>query len=126
VYHGNAIHDHPLLNDVKGILYGENCRPFVNIPVEFRDKYINVIFLVDTGSPTVFICQSTWEQFLPKNSNLPDNAKVKMRKEPLTVHLSPVGGIFGDINVLGASFLRHHRCGLFVDYSELTCKLNFQ
>ena len=44
------------LASVSGILFGANCRPMINLAISSKKykKWINIIFLVDTGSPHLY------------------------------------------------------------------------
>jgi len=87
-----------------GIIFGKNKRLFINLAVRRKenDNYKNVIFLVDTGCPSTFICRHAIESLIPADSPLP---------------LSFLGYIH-DINVLGADFMSEAMLVLNVVFSE--------
>src|ERR1043166_10101189 len=47
------------LDDVRGILYGDNQRLIGAMTLEINGKVKNIHFLVNTGSPKTFICDRT-------------------------------------------------------------------
>ncbi|EGF81255.1 hypothetical protein BATDEDRAFT_33105 [Batrachochytrium dendrobatidis JAM81] len=70
----------------------------------------NIIFLIDTGSPTTFLCQEAMEALIGKDSHLPQSLWVEIQsEEAILTHISPKGSHFADVNVLGMDFLAQNR-----------------
>ena len=109
---------------LKGTTFGENARILVAAVVS-RTKQgdsnsLNVIMLVDTGSPYVFLTARTWNSIGVKVEDLPnDQAYVKINGVRVLAHVS--SNHFEDIDVLGASFLKN--CKMLVDYPEQNAQL---
>ena len=109
---------------LKGITVGENARVLVAAVVSraARPSSVarNVIMLVDTGSPYVFLCRRTWEALGVRLEDLPnDQAFILINGVRVLAHVS--SNHFEDIDVLGASFLQN--CNLAVNYPEQTAEL---
>ena len=109
---------------LKGTTLGENARILVAAVVsrsrQSEFKPVNVIMLVDTGSPYVYLTKKTWNNIGVKVENLPnDQAYVKINGVRVLAHIS--SNHFEDIDVLGASFLK--TCKMAVDYPEQTAEL---
>lgn len=111
------------LPDAKGLLYGANNRPMINLVVSSKKykKGINIIFLVDTCSPHVFICEQALEA-LGFSENIPKSVDVVFRDATFAASMSPKltldgrQGHFHDINLIGSSFLKSALAHLVVDY----------
>ena len=104
---------------LKGTTFGENARILVASVVSRtkpgESNPLNVIMLVDTGSPYVFLTARTWNSIGFKVEDLPnDQAYVKINGVRVLAHVS--SNHFEDIDVLGASFLKN--CKMAVDYPE--------
>ena len=69
---------------VSGILYGANMRPMVNLVVASKrhKKPINIIFLVDTGSPHLYICEGALAK-LGFTENIPKTFDISFRNMSL-------------------------------------------
>jgi predicted aspartyl protease len=109
---------------LKGTTFGENARILVAAVVsrsrQSECKPANVIMLVDTGCPYVFLTEKTWNSIGVKVENLPnDQAYIKINGVRVLAHVS--SNHFEDIDVLGASFLKN--CKMAVDYPEQTAEL---
>ncbi|PNH01902.1 hypothetical protein TSOC_012170 [Tetrabaena socialis] len=104
---------------VKGILWGPASRPLICLPMRgrWRDKAVNVFFLVTTGAPRTEVSASVFTAL-----------GCEVIPAAATVDL---GGVSGtkvqlcdqDISVLGTDFLSRNSCTLKVDYSEQTVTL---
>jgi predicted aspartyl protease len=105
---------------LRGVTVGENARVFVKAVVTRsgnlqQHRAINVIMLVDTGSPFVFLAPKTWKAFGVDLADLPnDEAYVKINGVRVLAHVS--SNHFADIDVMGTSFLKN--CKMTVDYPE--------
>eukprot|EP01125_Pyxidicula_operculata_P018238 TRINITY_DN6478_c0_g1_i1.p1 TRINITY_DN6478_c0_g1~~TRINITY_DN6478_c0_g1_i1.p1 ORF type:complete len:177 (+),score=21.51 TRINITY_DN6478_c0_g1_i1:270-800(+) len=109
-----------------GIVFGKNARLFVQLLVRLKtsDKYTSIIFLVDTGSPYVFLSQRAMEAILPPTSTVRDMLSAEIHGVVLPhVCLSPPESHFSGINVLGTSFLLQARASLTADFRNLTLKI---
>ena len=97
---------------VSGILYGANMRPMVNLVVasQRHKKPINIIFLVDTGSPHLYICEGAL-------AKLPKTFGISFGDTSFEANMSPKEGHFKDINLMGSSFLTKTNATLTVNYS---------
>jgi hypothetical protein len=111
---------------IYGILYGSNYRPMINLLVSskrFKKHPINIIFLLDTVSPSVFICKKAMDalgfnDFIPQENN-PFN--VLIAGETYEAYRS--NGHFNDINILGSNFLKKALTAVSLDYAEETFKI---
>lgn len=121
------------LNIVEGILHGANSRPMVNLvvsSVRFK-KRINVIFLVDTGSPCLYLCQQALEA-LGFTDNIPSTFGLVFNERTYQANMSPLmqkdgrKGLFHDINLIGASFLSKSNATLIVNYNDDKVTLSFK
>ncbi|KAJ1340341.1 hypothetical protein BSLG_005043 [Batrachochytrium salamandrivorans] len=82
---------------------------------------VNIIFLIDTGSPVTYICQEAMEALIGKDSPLPQAMYAKIHSEKaIEVHLSPKGSHFADVNVLGMDFIVKNRVYPRLDFDEET------
>ena len=97
---------------VSGILYGANMRPMVNLVVasQRHKKPINIIFLVDTGSPHLYICEGAL-------AKLPKTFGISFGDTSFEANMSPKEGHFKDINLMGSSFLTKTNATLTVNYA---------
>lgn len=103
---------------LQGITLGENARVLVRACVSrpsssTRTPLLNVMMLVDTGSPYVFFSEKTWKALGVPIEDFPGGqASVEINGTRVLGHVSH--NHFADIDVLGASFLKHRQ--LVVDY----------
>lgn len=100
----------PALGNIKG----QNNRLMVPLVCRRRTTKdvpsINIIFLIDTGSPVTYLCREAMESLIGKDSHLPQALYVEIHSEKaIEVHLSPKGSHFADVNVLGMDFLAKNR-----------------
>ena len=116
---------------IKGILYGTNARPMVNLVVSsprFKKK-LNVIFLVDTGSPSLYVCETAMKA-LGFTDNIPGTFDILFRNITHTAVVSPTtvdgkDGHYKDINLIGATFLTKMRAEVILDYRANLVTLSF-
>mmetsp|Transcript_6185 Transcript_6185/g.8908 ORF Transcript_6185/g.8908 Transcript_6185/m.8908 type:complete len:214 (-) Transcript_6185:835-1476(-) len=110
---------------LQGITLGENARVLVRACVSrplssTRSPLLNVIMLVDTGSPYVFFTEKTWEALGVQIEDFPGGqASVVINGTKVLGHVSH--NHFSDIDVLGASFLKQRQ--LVVDYTSEIAKI---
>ncbi|KAI9096246.1 hypothetical protein DFS34DRAFT_160611 [Phlyctochytrium arcticum] len=84
----------------------------------------NVIFLIDTGSPSTYLCQAAMEAVIGKGSHLPQSVRVEIQSEKaIMAHLSPKGSHFADVNVLGMDFLAKNRVFPILNWDKGTFSL---
>jgi len=111
-----------------GIVYGNNGRLFVDLLVRIKPthQYTTVIFLVDTGSPTIFLSGKTVSALLPTDSTVTTSFKADIHGVWLSgVNISPPTSHFSDINVLGQPFFLRAAAILNVNYKNLTLTINW-
>lgn len=117
-------------NPVVGCLYGIYFRPMVNLVIESKrfKKPINVIFIVDTGAPGLFISEKALNAL--GITELPTDPKqaIKVEFGGLTHEaiMSPTDSHYADFNLLGGAFLARLRAFVTVDYCGLTVNLEFK
>jgi len=105
---------------VGGTLFGSNYRAFVALQVKKRpqDKAINVIFLVDTACPYVYLSSTAMTALLEGGSGFSDSISAYVHDLYLpSVYVSPASSHFHDINVVGAQFFYIANAKLSIDYS---------
>ncbi len=121
-----------IISKTIGILYGTNCRPIVSLSIastKFK-KFVNVIFLIDTGSPCLYICQQAMEA-LGFNDNITETFDITCQGMSFEAVMSPLkqrdgrDGHYSDINLIGATFLSKSRAKLSVDYKLNLVELEF-
>lgn len=104
---------------LQGITLGENARVLVRACVSRPSSsnriipLLNVMMLVDTGSPYVFFTEKTWKALGVPIEDFPGGqASVEINGTRVLGHVSH--NHFADIDVLGASFLKQRQ--LVADY----------
>eukprot|EP00835_Amoeboradix_gromovi_P001756 NODE_87_length_21935_cov_0.397142.p7 type:complete len:263 gc:universal NODE_87_length_21935_cov_0.397142:16837-17625(+) len=123
-------------SNVRGILYGTYYRPMVNLVVASKKfkKFINIIFLVDTGSPCLYICEKAMEK-LGFTDHVPETFDLLFDSKTHEAVMSPSfmeidgkreKGHYHDLNLIGASFLSKERARVAIDYAENTVTLSFK
>jgi hypothetical protein len=112
---------------VTGIMFGLNRRLMVNLLVRHKassHKFLNILFLVDTGSPVSYLCDEAISALIGKENVLPKFINVCVQGDQvLECHLSPQDGHFHDVNVIGMDFLATHRLSIKICYSQRTFQL---
>ena len=111
---------------VTGILFGLNRRLMVNLLVRRREshKFLNILFLVDTGSPVSYLCDEAISALIGKDNALPKFINVFVQGDRvLECHLSPHDGHFHDVNVIGMDFLATHDLSIQICYKRRTFQL---
>ena len=111
---------------VTGTLFGLNRRLMVNLLVRRREshKFLNILFLVDTGSPVSYLCDEAISALIGKDNALPKYINVFVQGgQVLECHLSPKDGHFHDVNVIGMDFLATHRLSIKICYRQRTFQL---
>lgn len=124
-YLGKA--EFPGVFPVNGSVEGVNKRLMVNLVCKRQSRTspsINVVFLINTGSPVSYLSENAFKALLPPDSNIPESLKVCIQTERvIQCHLSPQDKHFRDVNVLGADFLAEHDLSILTDYARKLCQL---
>jgi hypothetical protein len=113
---------------VDGEIYGPNNRLMMNLVCRRRGRNtqaINVIFLIDTGSPVSYLSEKAMEALIGNpGSHLPPQLQVMVHsKEVIKCYLSPRDKHFADVNVLGMDFLIENRLTFKVNCRTKICTL---
>jgi hypothetical protein len=121
----------PVSFPVEGEIYGPNKRLMVNLACRRRradTSFINVIFLIDTGSPASYLSAKAMEALIGNTGcHLPQQLPVMIHsKNVIVCHLSHHDKHFVDVNVLGADFLVENGLTLKANYSNKICTLLFE
>ena len=112
---------------VEGILFGPYSRPMVNLVVSSKrfKKKINIIFLIDTGSPCLYVCEQAMKA-LGFYDQIPNRFQLVFRGQSHEAVLSPLNGHYKDLNLIGATFLKASGGRLMVDYFTNSLTLDFK
>jgi hypothetical protein len=115
---------------VEGTIVGGNKRFMVNLLVRRRraSEYMNVVFMVDTGSPYTFLSRSAMEAVTgPGADNLPAALRLEIHgNQSMVCYMSPPDKHFADINLLGTDFLELNGAQIHVDWAQRTFLLDFK
>ena len=111
-----------------GKIHGNNKRLMVSLSCRKQgknSKAINIIFLIDTGSPNTFLSEKAMEALVGKpGCNIGSIMDVGIQSlKNIECHLSPHDKHFVDVNVLGADFLVENGLTLKANYSNKICTL---
>ena len=112
--------DKPELEEVSGIVWGDNKRIFVSLAVEIAKKKKEVIFLVNTGSPHTYISRDVLEAMGYECESEEIIGKVNGHQHELKISATNTekdDSDFGDVNILGGNFLTQTRAVLTVNYN---------
>lgn len=126
---------------VYGSIVGNNKRFLLNLPCRRASArndpsspkkplpFVNIFFLVETGSPFSFVCSEAMEALCGGNKGnpIPNCMNVELLTgNHLELHVSPSGSHFEDINLLGASALsiadiasQNRRNTFFLEFNEI-------
>jgi len=120
-YLEDASDESSLQEPVNGIIWGTNYRLVSNMVISSRrhKKQKNIIFVIDTGCPGLFICEKALYK-LGFTENVPSQFQVIFRNKTFNAAMSPPDSHFADINLLGGSFLGDVNGKLEVDYASKT------
>jgi hypothetical protein len=87
---------------------------------------VNIIFLINTGSPVTYLCHEAMEALIGKDSHVPPSLYVEIHSEKvIEAYLSPKGSHFADVNVLGMDFLVKNRVYPRLDFDRDTFTLQY-
>eukprot|EP00834_Sanchytrium_tribonematis_P006664 NODE_512_length_6656_cov_0.587006.p4 type:complete len:183 gc:universal NODE_512_length_6656_cov_0.587006:6162-5614(-) len=127
----DTVHNPVFKPSVSGILFGSNARPMINLVVASKKhkKWVNIIFLVDTGCPNLYVCDLAMKK-LGFSDHIPKTFKLLFGDYTLDASMSPlyigeVEGHYKEINLIGASFLLKMAATLTIDYKSESCSLFF-
>lgn len=104
---------------ITGKLYGPFRRPIVNLVMKLENSGCpaNIIFIVDTGSPYLFLCGEAFKAMGIKRAiGIDERVSVKFGGKVHVAYRSH--GHFEDFNLLGAEFLETTNAVLTVDYFD--------
>lgn len=113
---------------VSGILFGADCRPMINLAISSKKfkKWINIIFLIDTGSPHIYLCEQAVNA-LGFGGNIPQTLDIVYRDTTFSASSSPKLSLnFQDINLIGSSFLKSALAKLVINYRSNEVTLLFK
>ncbi|KAJ3276895.1 hypothetical protein HDV01_002950 [Terramyces sp. JEL0728] len=118
----------PGLFPVNGKVKGMNKRLMVNLICKRQSRNptnaINVVFLIDTGSPVSYLSENAFKSLLPPHSHIPQSIDVMIQTERvIECHLSPKDKHFADVNVLGMDFMTKNSLSILVNYDKDICQL---
>ncbi|CAG8556999.1 16916_t:CDS:1, partial [Gigaspora rosea] len=102
--------------EVNGIIFGKHRRIFVSLPVTIKRKTKNVHFLVDTSSPTTYICEEALDSF--KTILNTSYHSVQTNNKATGAHLPPVNSHFTDMNILGMDYLHVYQAKLIIEFEN--------
>jgi hypothetical protein len=110
---------------VTGLLFMPNNRIMVNLVCRWQKRKglhgapLNVVFLVDTGSPMTYISHQAMRALInAPDSNLPKSLMVNIHGTVTQCHLSPKDKHFADVNVIGMDYLVSRQLSLKMNYNE--------
>ena len=114
---------------LKGKLFGLNSRLMINFSCrKFGETrvypFLNVIFLVDTGSPNSYLCTEAMKAILGKGDEMPNVLTVDINQQnSFDFYLSPIDKHYKDVNVLGMDFLARKNLSILMDRDEARFQL---
>ena len=106
---------------VQGIMRGISVRMFVPLVIGYKDVYINVIFLSDTGSPNTYLRIDTFEK-LGFKDHIPSDVNMEIQGTTLTVY--PSHSHFTNVDLLGQDFMTQMNIRMVADYKRKTILLD--
>ncbi|KAI3654684.1 hypothetical protein MP228_000064 [Amoeboaphelidium protococcarum] len=112
-----------------GKLHGNNRRLMVSLSCckegDNNSKPVDIIFLINTGSPNTFLCEKAMEALVGKpGCDIGSMMDVMIHSDTvITCHLSPHNKHFSDVNVLGMDFLSDNMLSLSMNYKKETFQL---
>ena len=120
--------DEKPLFPVTGLLFMPNVRLMVNLICSRHKRsgkhgpQLNIIFLVDTGSPVTYLSQQAMHALIGADgTNAPKSMKVKIHDGTVVIcHISPQDKHFADVNVLGMDYLSIRQLSMNIDYKQNT------
>ncbi|CAG8526447.1 23442_t:CDS:2 [Dentiscutata erythropus] len=110
--------------EVNGIIFGQHRRIFVSLPVTIKRETKNVHFLVDTSSPTTYICKEAFESYKVTLLNTSYHP-VLINNNPISTLLPPVNSHLTDMNILGTEYLSACQAKLIIEFENEYVSLSF-
>ena len=115
-----------------GKLYGANYRCMIRLIVASKHykKFVEIIFLVDTGSPHLYLCDIAL-QAMGFQENIPADFDILFRGMTFPASISPKTlpdgrpGNYHDINLIGSNFLKVAGGELSVNYPSGDVQIQF-
>lgn len=96
--------------EAKGLIHGGMNRLIINLVTRRKknpNRYVNVIFIIDTGSPYSFACAEAMQAIVGvEGANLPNVINADIGGHEISLYLSMVNSHFHDVNVLGMDALK--------------------
>ena len=90
---------------LKGIVFGQNKRLMINLQCKRKTatNWVNIFFLVDTGSPYTYLAPSAIDKLANGTNNICRTLNVLVGNETVFIecYLSPQDKHFRDVNVFG-------------------------
>ena len=117
---------------LKGKLFGLNSRLMVNFSCRKCSEtrvypFLNVIFLVVTGSPNSYLCTEAMQAILDMKVEVPHVLTVDINlKNSFDFYLSPPDKHYKDVNVLGMDFLARKNLSILIDRDEARFQLRVE
>lgn len=111
---------------VRGCLYGNNNRIMVNLLCRKKvdQRALNVIFLVDTGSPVTYICEKAMSKLVGLDHPITKQMNIIVHGDTVVeCHLSPVDKHFHDVNVLGMDAVAALELSIIIDKRQRAVEL---
>lgn len=123
----NYLELQPQLNapsKVYGTLFGIYMRPVINLVISTTrfKKAVNIIFIIDTGSPCLYICERAMTA-LGYTDLQPPEFKVVIGTTGFTAHRSH--NHFADVNLIGAAVYKAFKAKLEIDYNTEEVMMEF-
>jgi hypothetical protein len=108
-----------------GNIVGGNHRLMINLVCRRRSQKevpaVNIVFLVDTGSPVSYLSQPALEALIGNCESMPRMLYVLVNNEhAVECHISPSGSHFEDVNVLGMDFISVNGLSLVMNWVSKT------
>ena len=116
---------------VTGLIFLPNMRLMVNLVCSRQKRdgtnghLINVIFLINTGSPVTYLSQQAIQALINfPAANTPRSLSIRIHDGTVILcHVSPQDKHFADVNVLGMDYLSSRQLSISLDYKKKTVKL---
>ena len=100
---------------VNGIVYGSSHRVFVPLVVRKKQKLVNLVFLVETGSPNTYLREDSLIA-LGHTEAIPSDTLAEINGIGLTVF--PSRGHFVNVDLLGQDFFTSFGATLTINYRK--------
>lgn len=101
---------------VQGFMYGDNYRSMIFLPTKIKNKTVEILYLIDTGSPYTYISQKTFDHL---GYTFPTSEGQFLINSRLTlIHISPPNSHFEDINILGTNYTSKNELEVACDYKS--------